>query len=136
MEISEVNASIAARMMGLNEGTIRRHIRDGSLRARKGYYGWRISLADLRARYERGVSAPSVAPMRHDFHHHGEAARWLSQHGVSASTARHWPEWRAVALDQQSVLTLAIQLQERHDPRRTWRLRRCGNERCICARML
>jgi hypothetical protein len=135
MEINEVNASIAARMFGLNEGTIRRHIRDGTLRARKGHYGWRISLTDLRDRYERRA-APRTRSSSPEFHHRGEAARWLAEHGVSASTARHWPEWRTVTLDQQSVLTLAITLQQRRDPRRTWRLRRCGRNDCLCEGML
>jgi hypothetical protein len=135
MEVTQVNASQAARLVEVNEVTIRRHIRDGSLRARKIPGSWRINLTDLRDRYEH-TAAPTTRPLSLEFRYGGEAARWLAEHGVSASTARHWPEWRAVALTRQAILTLAVKLQDRCDPRRTWRLRRCDDKSCVCQTML
>jgi hypothetical protein len=137
----EINAQAAAYRTGRNVRTIRRHIDDGSLPARKEHNGWRIRVADLEKRYSRAQQEPTrlvpVTSQSTDFHTHAHAARWLLEHGVnSESTIRHWPNWRATPLNQATVLMLAIRLCDTENSRITWRLKRCGRAACACAQLL
>lgn len=140
----EVNAQGAARLTGLNERTIRKHIADGSLRAEKGKYDWSIRLEDLESRYgtyHKPAPAPQSARViaitrkRSGFRSHEEAARWLAEHGVNALTPKNWKDWRQVPLTHEAILAFALSLQGANY-RRRWRLRKCGRAGCVCESML
>lgn len=146
---NEVNAQGAARITGRNERTIRKHIADGSLPARRTHYDWRIRVEDLQARYgtyHKPVTEPKLTPKpariiaitrkRNGFRSHEEAARWLADHGVNALTPKNWKGWRQVALTHADILGFALSLQATKNYRRTWRLRRCGRSSCVCESML
>jgi hypothetical protein len=138
----EVNAQGAARLTGRNERTIRKHIKDGSLPARKTHYDWRIRVADLEARYGTYRKPPPVLVQQprpvtqSDFATRAEAARWLARHGVNVLNPKNWHGWREVELTPRAVLALALRVQNTARWRIPWRLEKCGDENCVCREML
>lgn len=141
----EVNAQGAARLTGRNERTIRQHIKDGSLPARKTHYDWRIRVADLEARYGTYRKPPILAqrPVQHitpvtqgNFPNRQQAAQWLARHGVNVLNPKNWHGWREVELTPRAVLALAMGIQANAKWRIPWRLVKCGDENCVCQTML
>jgi len=152
----EVTAARAAILVGRNERTLRRHIADGSLKARKTHNGWSIARADLSERYGL-VQQPAARPVlvqqrppprlvqhppepritQGDFKTHADAARWLFVHGINSElTPKTWPGWMRTRLTHREILGLAMSLCDENNHRIAWRLRQCGVDDCVCVEML
>ena len=71
------------------------------------------------------------------FKTHADAARWLVAHGLNSElTPKTWPGWRSTPLTARAILGLALSFLVIKNHRITWRLRPCGDDKCVCVEML
>lgn len=79
-----------------------------------------------------------IAPVDGAFPTRMHASRWLEEHGLPSSTARHWRGWSALpVLSPRAVLTFAMTQRTRGEEyRHRWRLHRCQDSSCVCYELL